>query len=85
MRQHFEPRYHPWDQRLLRYPTRDLFRAIREGRATWSPTRSTVHQQPASARPPGQDLPADIIVTATGLNLQLFGGADLHATANRLT
>ncbi|MEI7717028.1 MAG: NAD(P)/FAD-dependent oxidoreductase [Mycobacterium sp.] len=72
---HFTPTYDPWDQRLCLVPGGDLFRAIRHGQADvvtdtidrFTPTGIRLHS--------GQELPADIIITATGLNLQLFGGA----------
>jgi monooxygenase len=72
---HFGPHYDPWDQRLCLVPSGDLFRAIRHGRAEvvtdtidrFTPTGIRLNS--------GQELPADIIITATGLNLQLFGGA----------
>ncbi len=72
---HFTPSYDPWDQRLCLVPGGDLFRTIRHGQADvvtdtidrFTPTGIRLHS--------GQDLPADIIITATGLNLQLFGGA----------
>ena len=71
---HFTPRYNPWDQRLCLVPDADLFAAIKHGRAdvvtdtidTWTETGI----QLAS----GTHLAADLIVTATGLDLQWFGG-----------
>lgn len=75
VRKHFGPNYNPWDQRLCLVPNGDLFRAIRHGQVDvvtdtidrFTPTGIRLNS--------GQQLPADIIVTATGLNLQLFGGA----------
>ncbi|BBX55462.1 FAD-containing monooxygenase EthA [Mycobacterium shottsii] len=75
VRKHFGPHYNPWDQRLCLVPNGDLFRAIRHGQVDvvtdtidrFTPTGIRLNS--------GQQLPADIIVTATGLNLQLFGGA----------
>jgi monooxygenase len=72
---HFGPRYNPWDQRLCLVPNGDLFRTIRRGKAevvTDTVERFTATGVELSS---GRELPADIIVTATGLNLQLFGGA----------
>ena len=74
---HLQPRYAPWDQRLCIVPDADLFRALRSGRA------SIVTDEIAGFTPQGLrlasggELPADIVVTATGLKLQLFGGARL--------
>ena len=72
---HFGPKYSPWDQRLCLVPGGDLFRAIRKGRA--EVVTDTIDRFTATGirLSSGQELPADIIVTATGLNLQLFGGA----------
>ncbi|HET9719396.1 MAG TPA: NAD(P)/FAD-dependent oxidoreductase [Solirubrobacteraceae bacterium] len=73
----FKPRYDPWDQRLCVVPDGDLFRAIRSGRAeVVTETIDTV--TPSGVRlTSGRELEADIIVTATGLNLQMLGGAAL--------
>jgi monooxygenase len=72
---HFGPRYNPWDQRLCLVPNGDLFRSIREGR-TDVVTDTIERFTPTGIKlASGTELPADIIVTATGLNLQLFGGA----------
>ena len=72
---HFGPKYSPWDQRLCLVPGGDLFRAIRKGRA--EVVTDTIDRFTATGirLSSGQELPADIIITATGLNLQLFGGA----------
>ncbi|MGV7631335.1 flavin-containing monooxygenase [Mycobacterium kansasii] len=75
VRKHFGPHYNPWDQRLCLVPNGDLFRAIRHGKV--EVVTDTIDRfTPAGIRlNSGRELPADIIVTATGLNLQLFGGA----------
>jgi monooxygenase len=71
---HFSPRYNPWDQRLCLIPDADLFTSLRSGKA------SVVTDQIESFTPAGlrlrsgEELPADIIVTATGLKVQLLGG-----------
>ncbi len=72
---HFGPRYNPWDQRLCLVPNGDLFRTIRHGKA--DVVTDTIDRFTADGikLTSGRELPADIIVTATGLNLQLFGGA----------
>ncbi|MDP7703632.1 NAD(P)/FAD-dependent oxidoreductase [Mycobacterium sp. TY815] len=71
---HFGPQYNPWDQRLCVAPNGDLFRTIRQGRT--EVVTDTVSRFTATGilLDSGRELPADIIVTATGLNLQLFGG-----------
>ncbi len=71
---HFTPRYNPWDQRVCLVPDGDLFTAINAG------TASIVTDTIAQITPDGihldsgKDLPADVIVTATGLELQLMSG-----------
>ncbi len=75
--EHFKPAYNPWDQRLCVVPDGDLFKAIRDGTPRWSPTGSTPSPSGESGCESGRELEADIIVTATGLNLQAFGGITL--------
>jgi monooxygenase len=74
---HFKPRYDPWDQRLCFVPDGDLFHALRKGQA--SIVTDTIETfTPSGIRlTSGQELEADIIVTATGLQLLAFGGLDL--------
>jgi monooxygenase len=80
---HFAPRYNPWDQRLCLVPNGDLFRAIRDGKADVVTdaidrfTKTGIKLTSGEGAPPacGGELQADIIITATGLNLRLFGGA----------
>lgn len=71
---HFGPRYDPWDQRLCVAPNGDLFRAIRLGRAEVVTDTIKRFTHAGILLDSGRELPADIIVTATGLNLQLLGG-----------
>lgn len=88
---HFTPKYAPWDQRLCAVPDADLFEAIRNGRAevvtdtieSFTPTGLKLSS--------GRDLRADVVVTATGLKLNLLGDvkfvvdgveADLSRTMN---
>ena len=74
---HLQPRYDPWDQRLCIAPDADVFRALRGGQATVV-TDTIERFTPEGLRlASGAELPADIVVTATGLQLQLFGGARL--------
>lgn len=71
---HFTPRYDPWTQRLCLVPDGDLFKSIKEGHA--SVITDTIDSfTPSGIRLKGGDeLAADVIVTATGLNLQVLGG-----------
>ncbi|MGW5523656.1 flavin-containing monooxygenase [Gordonia sp. NPDC003950] len=74
---HFNPPYNPWDQRLCAVPDGDLFRSIREGKASVVTDRIATFTETGILLESGEELEADIIVTATGLNLQLFGGVAL--------
>jgi cation diffusion facilitator CzcD-associated flavoprotein CzcO len=71
---HFTPRYNPWDQRLCLVPDSDLFASLRSG--TSSVVTDTIDGfTPHGIRlKSGQELKADIVVTATGLQLKLLGG-----------
>jgi len=71
---HFTPRYNPWDQRLCLVPDSDLFLRIREGKASVVTDEIETFTQKGLKLKSGKELRADIIVTATGLKLQLFGG-----------
>ena len=82
---HFTPRYNPWDQRLCLVPDADLFEAIKSrlGRGG--------HRRDRSASPrtgillnSGEELAADIVVTATGLDMQLMGGLEVTVDGARV-
>lgn len=74
----FAPRYKPWDQRVCFVPDGDLFRAIREGRA--SVVTATIDHVDASGvlLSDGRKLPADIVITATGLQVLFAGGISVE-------
>src|SRR6185503_4124032 len=72
---HFGPRYNPWDERLCLAPNGDLFKTIRAGKADVVTDTIERFTKTGIKLASGEALQADIIVTATGLNLQLFGGA----------
>ncbi len=74
---HFKPRYQPWDQRLCLVPDGDLFRAIRQGKADVVTDEIDTFTPDGIALRSGRHLPADVVVSATGLNILLFGGATL--------
>jgi cation diffusion facilitator CzcD-associated flavoprotein CzcO len=74
---HFKPRYDPWDQRLCVVPGGDLFRAIRDGDASIATDTIETFTERGIRLGSGQELEADIVITATGLNLLAFGGMDL--------
>ncbi|BBU20273.1 NAD(P)/FAD-dependent oxidoreductase [Mycobacterium xenopi] len=75
---HFGPRYKVWDQRLCLAPNGDLFRAIRHGQADVVTDTIDRFTKTGIRLNSGDELQADVIITATGLNLQLFGGAQIR-------
>jgi cation diffusion facilitator CzcD-associated flavoprotein CzcO len=80
---HFPPTYDPWDQRLCVVPDGDLFDAVRDGRAevvtdtieTFTPHGIRLHS--------GRELPADVVVTATGLRIKVAGGIEFTVDGER--
>ncbi|WP_059013440.1 flavin-containing monooxygenase [Streptomyces specialis] len=74
---HFKPRYNPWDERLCVVPDADLFKAIRRGDVSLVTDRVERFTETGIKLVSGAELEADIIVTATGLNLLAFGGMEL--------
>ncbi len=74
---HFEPRYDPWDQRLCAVPNGDLFRAISRGDAEVVTDRIETFTERGLLLESGRELEADVIVTATGLNLLFLGGVEV--------
>jgi cation diffusion facilitator CzcD-associated flavoprotein CzcO len=74
---HFKPRYNPWDERLCLVPDGDFFKAIRAGRSSVVTDRIDRFTDKGVRLASGAELEADIIVTATGLNLQAVGGIAL--------
>lgn len=71
---HFTPTYDPWDQRLCIVPDADLFVAIRDGKASVDTDEIAGFDGRNVLLQSGRRLEADILVTATGLQMQLFGG-----------
>jgi monooxygenase len=71
---HFGPRYNPWDERLCLAPNGDLFKTIRKGNADVVTDTIDTFVPEGIKLTSGEVLDADIIVTATGLNMQLLGG-----------
>lgn len=74
---HFNPTYDPWDQRMCLVPDGDLFHALKRGRAEVVTDRIRTFTETGLELESGAHLDADIVVTATGLNLRIFGGATL--------
>jgi monooxygenase len=71
---HFTPRYDPWDQRVCLVPDGDLFAAIRAGRASMVTDRIDTFTERGLRLESGRELEADVVITATGLNLLALGG-----------
>jgi len=74
---HFKPRYNPWDQRLCAVPDGDLFEAISSGSASVVTDTIKTFTEHGIELESGTELQADVIVTATGLNLLAIGGIQL--------
>ncbi|WP_430334783.1 flavin-containing monooxygenase [Rhodococcus sp. ACT016] len=75
---HFNPRYDPWDQRLCVVPGGDLFKTIRNGKASVVTETIDTFTETGIALASGRHLDADIIITATGLDLLALGGIELR-------
>jgi len=88
---HFTPRYNPWDQRLCLVPNGDLFKAISDGSASVVTDTVNTFTETGIRLGSGAELPADIVVTATGLELLFIGGIEMTVDGspvdlpNRLT
>jgi cation diffusion facilitator CzcD-associated flavoprotein CzcO len=74
---HFSPTYGPWDQRLCACPDGDFFQVLRDGKASIVTDTIETFTPTGIKLTSGQELEADVVVTATGLDLQLLGGATL--------
>ncbi|MBV9997421.1 MAG: NAD(P)/FAD-dependent oxidoreductase [Caulobacteraceae bacterium] len=81
---HFSPTYKPWDQRLCLIPEADLFEAIRAGGASVVTGRIETFTETGVTLASGETLAADVIVTATGLEVELLGGATLEVDGARV-
>ncbi len=74
---HFKPDYDPWDQRLCLLPDGDLFNAVGSGRAEIVTDRIETFTESGIRLESGRELDADVIVTATGLEMLFFGDIDV--------
>src|SRR5437764_6517962 len=81
---HFNPRYNPWEQRLCLVPDGDLFQTMRHGRASVVTDRIEAFTEKGLKLRSGAELEADLIVTATGLNLLLLGGLEASVDGVRV-
>ncbi len=74
---HFTPRYNPWDQRLCLVPDADLFASLREGKSSVVTDHIARFVKAGIELKSGTTLPADIVVTATGLKLNILGSVQV--------
>src|ERR1700732_1917693 len=81
---HFTPRYNPWDQRMCLVPDGDLFKAIKQKRASVVTSEIDAFTKNGIRLKDGSELEADIIVTATGLNLQVLGGVEVSVDGREI-
>lgn len=81
---HFNPSYAPWDQRMCVVPDRDLFHAISSGSASVVTDHIVRFTETGILLESGTELEADIIVTATGLNMTPFGKIPLHVDGQKV-
>ena len=71
---HFTPEYNPWDQRLCVVPDGDLFKILRSGQASVRTDQIERFTETGLQLKSGKHLEADIVVSATGLEIQILGG-----------
>lgn len=81
---HFTPSYNPWDQRMCLVPDADLFKSLKNGKAAVVTDEIDCFTATGLKLASGQELEADIIVTATGLNLKLLGGAQFSVDGEQV-
>jgi monooxygenase len=81
---HFTPRYNPWDQRICLVPDSDLFVAIKSGKASIETDHIKAFTPEGIALQSGKSLEADIIVTATGIELQLLSGLEVTVDGQKI-
>jgi cation diffusion facilitator CzcD-associated flavoprotein CzcO len=74
---HFKPTYNPWDQRLCLVPDADLFRVLGDGSAEIVTDRIATFTERGIELESGTELEADVVVTATGLNVLFLGGIEV--------
>jgi cation diffusion facilitator CzcD-associated flavoprotein CzcO len=81
---HFAPAYDPWDQRMCLVPDADLFRAVRSGRADIVTGRIDTVTDRGVRLDSGEELEADVLITATGLRIVPAGGITLVVDGERV-
>jgi cation diffusion facilitator CzcD-associated flavoprotein CzcO len=81
---HFRPDYNPWDQRLCVCPDGDLFKALRRGRASVVTDTIETFTETGLRLASGAELEADVVITATGLELLPLGGVEVTVDGEQL-
>jgi cation diffusion facilitator CzcD-associated flavoprotein CzcO len=81
---HFTPRYRPWRQRIAFVPDGDIFQGIRSGKASVVTDEIDRFTEKGILLNSGQELEADIIITATGFNLNVLGDIDFEIDGKQL-
>ena len=81
---HFMPNYNPWDQRICLVPNGDLFKSIKSGKATVVTDHIDTFTSKGIKLRSGEELEADVVVTATGLDLQVLGGLEVNVDGQRI-
>jgi cation diffusion facilitator CzcD-associated flavoprotein CzcO len=84
VKKHFTPDYDPWDQRLCLVPDSDLFLALKSDKVSVVTDHIETFTANGIKLKSGKTLDADIIVTATGLSLQMIGGADIFTDGKKI-
>lgn len=81
---HFNPPYSPWDQRLCVVPDADLFKALKTDKADIVTDKIERFDETGIVLASGKHLDADIVVTATGLDLKFLGGVEMSVDGKNL-
>lgn len=81
---HFSPKYNPWDERLCAVSDGDLFKALKSGKASMETDTIKTFTEKGILLDSGKELEADIVISATGLNLQMLGGIDTRIDGKKL-
>ena len=81
---HFNPAYNPWEQRLCLVPDSDLFKALKSGKASIETDHIERFTEKGILLKSGKELEADVVVTATGLNLKVLGGIELDVDGKHI-
>lgn len=81
---HFTPKYNPWDERVCAVPDGDLFKAIRKGNASIVTDHIDKFVDDGILLKSGEKIKADVIITATGLEVQMLGGVQLFMDGKEL-